>query len=141
MSLTFQPFLDQHQSLTKFQSMFKIKSHQLCCMNTLVLLLANYLTFASVLSNLNVSDYLSYSKTCQCKECKFCYETHGHVITGDLRLIENVKLWELIANGPKYREPHYNVQLESYRYNVFLIHLCLCKTLVQEERNTSQISL
>ena len=31
---------------------------------------------------------------------------HGHVITGDLRVIENAKLREFLAKGPKYREPN-----------------------------------
>ena len=57
--------------------------------------------FAPTLSNLNVSEYLSKLHTCQCKESKFCYEPHGHVITGDLRVIENAKLRELVAKGPK----------------------------------------
>ena len=48
--------------------------------------------FAPALSNLNVSEYLSNSQTCQCKESKFCYEPHGLVITGDLRVIENARL-------------------------------------------------
>ena len=43
--------------------------------------------FASTPSNLNVSDYLSNPQSCQCKEVKFCYETHGHVITGDPKVI------------------------------------------------------
>ena len=60
--------------------------------------------FASALSNLNVSDYLSIPQTCQCKESKFCYELHGHVIIGDLKVIENAKLKELVVKGPKYRE-------------------------------------
>ena len=34
------------------------------------------------------------------------YEPHGHVITGDLMVIESVKLRELVANGPKCREPN-----------------------------------
>ena len=62
--------------------------------------------FAPTLSNLHVSEYLSNSQTCQCKKSKFCYEPHGHVITGDLRVIENAKLRELVAKGPKYREPN-----------------------------------
>ena len=62
--------------------------------------------FAPALSNLNVSEYFSNPQTCQCKESKFCYEPHGHVITGDLRVIENAKLRELVAKGPKYREPN-----------------------------------
>ena len=59
--------------------------------------------FAPTLSNFNVSEY---PQTCQCKESKFCYEPHGHVITGDLRVIENAKLKELVAKEPKYREPN-----------------------------------
>ena len=55
---------------------------------------------------MNVSEYLSNSQTCQCKKSKFCYEPHGHVITGDLKVIENAKLRELVAKGPKYREPN-----------------------------------
>ena len=62
--------------------------------------------FAPALSNLNVSEYFSNSQTCQCKESKFCYEPHGHVITGDLRVIENARLRELVAKGAKYREPN-----------------------------------
>ena len=60
--------------------------------------------FAPALSNLNVSEYLSNPQTCQCKESKFSYEPHGHVITGDLSIIENARLRELVAKGPKYRE-------------------------------------
>ena len=36
--------------------------------------------FAPTLSNFNVSEYFSNPQTCQCKESKFCYEPHGHVI-------------------------------------------------------------
>ena len=62
--------------------------------------------FAPALSNLSVSEYLSNPQTCQCKESKFCSEPHGHVITGDLRVIENARLRELVAEGPKYKEPN-----------------------------------
>ena len=62
--------------------------------------------FSPALSNLNVSEYFSNPQTSQCKESKFCYEPHGHVITGNLRVIENAKLRELVAKGPKYREPN-----------------------------------
>ena len=62
--------------------------------------------FAQALSNLNVLEYLSNPQTCQCKESKFCYEPHGHVITADLRVIENARLRELFAKGPQLREPN-----------------------------------
>ena len=44
MPSTFQHSYDQHQLLTKFQFTVDIKSRQLCHMNTLALLPANYLT-------------------------------------------------------------------------------------------------
>ena len=62
--------------------------------------------FSSTLSNLDITNYLSNPQHCQCNTSKFCYEPHGHVITGDLMVIENVKLRELVAKGPKYREPN-----------------------------------
>ena len=61
--------------------------------------------FASTHSNLNVSDYLS-NQTCQYKEFKFTCESHGHVMTGDLRVIENAKLRELLAKRSKYKGPN-----------------------------------
>ena len=31
---------------------------------------------------------------------------HGHLITGDLSITDNAKLGQLVAEGPKYREPN-----------------------------------
>ena len=55
---------------------------------------------------MDITNYLSNPQHCQCNTSKFCYEPHGHVITGDLMVIENVKLRELVAKGPKYQEPN-----------------------------------
>ena len=96
--------------------------------------------FAPALSSLNVSEYLSNSQTCQCKESKFCYEPHGHVITGDLRVIENARLRELVAKGPKYREPN-RVNWKATE-TMFLESIDLyAKKLVQKRTSGSQISL
>ena len=62
--------------------------------------------FSSALSNLDITNYLSNPQHCQCNTSKFCHEPNGHVITGDLMVIENVKFRELVARGPKYREPN-----------------------------------
>ena len=35
---------------------------------------------------------------------EYFYQPHGHIIIGDLKIIENAKLRELVSNGPKYRE-------------------------------------
>ena len=63
--------------------------------------------FAPTLSKLNVSEHLSNPQRCQCKESKCCYEPDGHVITEHLRVIAIAKLRELVAKGPKYREPNW----------------------------------
>ena len=96
--------------------------------------------FSPTLSNLNVSEYFSNPQTCQCKESKFCYEPHGHVITGDLRVIENAKLRELVAEGPKYREPN-RVNWKATE-TMFLESIDLyAKKLVQKRTSGIQISL
>ena len=38
---------------------------------------------------------------------KYCYGPAGHVVTGDLTIIKDVKLRSLIEKGPSYREQNY----------------------------------
>ena len=42
---------------------------------------------------------------CDCHNSQFVDEHHGHIVTGDLRIISNPKLRQLISKGPNYREP------------------------------------
>ena len=58
---------------------------------------------SSTLSNLDVTNYLSSPRSCLCQMSKHCYQTHGHIITDDLRIIENAKLREPVSKGSKYR--------------------------------------
>ena len=44
---------------------------------------------------------------CNCVQSDFCDPHHGHIVTGDLRFIENSKLRKLISKGPNYREPKF----------------------------------
>ena len=126
--------------MTKFQSTLEIKHHQLCHMNTLALLPANYLTLHQpfeILMFLNIS---LIHKLANVWKFKCCYEPHSHVITGYLRVIENAKLRELVVKGPKYREPN-RVNWEATE-TIFLESIDLYpKTLVQKRTNRTQISL
>ena len=54
--------------------------------------------------NFNLDDYRNASSSCDCKSSTFCYKPHGHVITGDLRIVRNRKLRRLLEKGPKYRK-------------------------------------
>ena len=42
---------------------------------------------------------------CSCVSSPFKYSPSGHVITGDLNIISNESLRNVLAKGPKYREP------------------------------------
>ena len=44
------------------------------------------------------------SSSCDCESSAFPYESHGYVITGDLRIVTNRTLRRLLEKGPKYRE-------------------------------------
>jgi hypothetical protein len=41
---------------------------------------------------------------CNCKDSAFRDPYHQHIVTGDLRIIENLKLRKLLSKGPNYRE-------------------------------------
>jgi hypothetical protein len=41
---------------------------------------------------------------CDCENSEFCDPNHGHILTGNLRIIGNEKLRKLVARGPNFRE-------------------------------------
>ena len=42
---------------------------------------------------------------CECANSPYVDPYHNHIVSGDLRLVENVKLRRLMSKGPNYREP------------------------------------
>ena len=48
--------------------------------------------YNQTLRNINLDDYRNASSPCDCQSSTFRYEPHGHVITGDLRIVRNRKL-------------------------------------------------
>ena len=61
--------------------------------------------FSSTLLDLDYHKFHNNPFPCECKTSSHLYEPYGHVITDDLSIIPNSKLRDLIAKGPKYREP------------------------------------
>ena len=61
--------------------------------------------FSSTLLDLDYHQFHNNPSPCECNTSSHLYEPYGHVITGDLSIIPNSKLRDLIAKGPKYREP------------------------------------
>ena len=51
-------------------------------------------------------DGLSQNPTpSSCCDSEFLYAPCGHIVTGDLSIVRNQKLKDVLRNGPKYREP------------------------------------
>ena len=57
------------------------------------------------------------SPPCSCCWSQFSYQSAGYIVTGDLNIVDNTCLRDLISKGPKYREP----QKFSWKYNFKLI--------------------
>ena len=54
--------------------------------------------------NTVIGDFIPDS-TCTCHSSEFLDKDHGHVVTGDLNIIKNSDLKNLIRKGPNFREP------------------------------------
>jgi hypothetical protein len=57
-----------------------------------------------VINSINVNDWKN-DESCNCQTSSFCNPHHKHIITGDLKIIENRDLRHLLMKGPNYREP------------------------------------
>ena len=64
----------------------------------------NVFNYNQILHSFDIDDYGNASASCDCESSAFRYEPHGHVITGNLRIVKNRKLRRLLEKGPKYRE-------------------------------------
>ena len=63
------------------------------------------ITFTKKVSNLSHEhDVGTAGMVCSCNSSRYNYESCGHVVTGDLGIIKDVKLRNLISKGPTYRE-------------------------------------
>ena len=52
-----------------------------------------------------VQDFIDGRLTCECHNSDFKDNIHNHIITGDLSIIKNIQLRNLVKKGPKYRLP------------------------------------
>jgi hypothetical protein len=55
-----------------------------------------------VLHDLNIDDFKSKPPDCTSASSPFIYNPTGHVITGDLKIINNTSPRDMFAKGPKY---------------------------------------
>ena len=63
--------------------------------------------YHQALQGLDMDEYLKNPLTCDCSNSPYIYNPSGHVITGDLNIIQHENLRKVISHGPKFREPQY----------------------------------
>jgi hypothetical protein len=61
--------------------------------------------YKHVLHNHNIDNFKSKPPDCTCANSPFTYNPTRHVITGDLKVINNTSLRDVFAKWTKYREP------------------------------------
>jgi len=64
--------------------------------------------YKDTVNSIRVDEEVSFStdtERCTCANSQFSDPHHGHIITGDLRVVENDRLRKLLTKGPNFREP------------------------------------
>ena len=64
--------------------------------------------FFNYKASLQQKDFDGHSQnptSCSCCDSEFLYAPCGHIVTGDLSIVRNQKLKDVLRKGPKYREP------------------------------------
>ena len=60
--------------------------------------------FIKALDTKGILDNMNYL-FCNCTTSPFTDPNHGHIVPGDIRIVQNNKLRKLLCKGPKYGEP------------------------------------
>ena len=95
-----------HKSVnSKMPPYFKDQSVPIISYDYTIPIATKIFNYKHVLHDLNIDDFNSKPLDCTCASFPFIYNPTGHVITGDLNIINNTCLRDVFAKGPKYHEP------------------------------------
>lgn len=81
--------------------------------------LLNYNSFLNNLKNYDIKEIVD--SDCECSTSPYKDEFHQHVITGNLNIVSNVELKDIMSLGVKYREPNFlkpNIIRNSINKNI-----------------------
>ena len=83
--------------------------------------------YASFLKNLSLSDIKSIlGNPCDCSTSPFIYSPHGHVVTGNLDIVDNIELKQVLSYGCKYRIPTSKSPEEIYESIAEAVNNFIC---------------
>ena len=108
--------LNQKSVQNKIPSYFQYKE-SLCISYSFTRSVASKIfSYKGSLQQLAVQGLSQDPPLCNCLDSQFLYAPCGHIVTGDLNNVRNIKLTDLLNKGPKYREPVSN----SWQHNFAL---------------------
>ena len=105
--------------------------------NTIRNKLFNYKETVNAINTNDRETYGTGITACDCHVSEFKDEHHGHIITGDLRIIGNQKLRKLISKGPNYREPK-TINWRKSRDNIELGLVDCVSRMTSSSRNINE---
>ena len=73
----------------------------------------NLKEFIETLDTKDILDNMN-SLPCNCTASPFTDTNHGHIVAGDMRIVQDKKLRKLLCKGSKYREP-VSVSFSNYK--------------------------
>ena len=104
-ALNISNILHQKKVMSEIPPYFKNKSAPLISYTYTRSIATKIFNHKRVLKNLILGDIKYKPPSCTCMSSPFNYRPVGHVITGDLSIIKDKQLQELLSKGPKFREP------------------------------------
>ena len=83
------------------------KPQKLAFFNENVLISSKIFNHKQFVESLDINAFIQNEAImpCNCEDSPYKDSEHGHIVTGDLRIVRNNKRRKLITKGPKYREP------------------------------------
>ena len=88
--------------------------------------------FKKFVANLDIDTKTSDSL--DCKNSKFCFEPAGLIITGNLKIISDLRIRSIISKGPKYRLPS-QIDFNTCREEIAVALNEFCKRWCRREHN------
>ena len=97
--------LNQKSVQSKIPPYFKYKDSPCISYSYTRSVASKIFNYKASLQQLNFTSCSQNLSPCSCSTSEFLYAPCGHVVTGDLNIVRNRKLRDLLRKGPKFREP------------------------------------
>ena len=104
--------LNQKEATKHIPAYVKYKTTPKISYTDIIYVASKLFNYKESIRDFNIHDH--QLPTCSCSSSPYLYSPAGHVITGNLNIIDNLKLKDLIYKGPKYKS-------FNWKYNFKLV--------------------